>query len=243
MLSLELLAEAIRHVLDNIEDAPSLSERMRLAEPLADDGVIGAVLRRWLVRPQGDLPDVDLQGALHWAAAHGHPPLCALLLAAGAAVDFQDATGETALRRAAWFGQRAVIATLLRSGAGVNVVGHGMRYTPLMAAARFGYVEAVAELLAARADVAASTRFGSAHTLAAEQGHQAVLQLLVASEGMNEDGVAASSEEGTTVGCGSRHAKRNGYRARAAFEAAVSGRPIAEEDLPLLPCNDAMLRR
>lgn len=79
------------------------------------------------------------------------PEVAAVLLAAGAAVDGLDRTGQTALFYAAMNGNVPMIEALLRAGANVNARSDSGG-TALMEAASNGQPEAVRALLAAGAD-------------------------------------------------------------------------------------------
>mmetsp|Transcript_6298 Transcript_6298/g.10614 ORF Transcript_6298/g.10614 Transcript_6298/m.10614 type:complete len:259 (+) Transcript_6298:27-803(+) len=154
------------------------------------------------------------QTALMWAAGRGHAPLCALLLEAGAEIEAVDSSGWSALFHGAWHGQCHAVAVLLRAQANVNVLSSaGVKYTPLMAAARFGHVRVVQQLMAAKAETSVKTPFGeTAASLAREQRHHGVVQLL----GGADMGVGLGSHH-------SRHAPNyHRWRARTDFELAVA---------------------
>jgi len=124
-----------------------LCERVRVATTCGEDLAI-AVLTAF-ARPALDETNVHGQTALMWAAGHGCAPLCSLLLAEGALTEAVDSGGWTALFRAAWHGRRAAISVLIRAGADVDC--NRAKYTPLMAAARFGHAAVVQRLLLAGA--------------------------------------------------------------------------------------------
>merc|ERR1712070_99683 len=95
--------------------------------------------------------------ALIPAAGHGSSPLCALLINAGAEVNATDSNGSTALALASWNGHHRATRVLLRARADVDVCSDKAKYTPLMAAARWGHSAVVRELLAAKADSSIKT--------------------------------------------------------------------------------------
>lgn len=99
--------------------------------------------------------------ALHWAAYHGMAGVLRQLLAgAGAAdIDAEDATGETALLRAARRGHHTAVELLLQHGASTEKANRG-GVTPLIASSLFGHDSAVAALLARGAAIAV---FDSTH--------------------------------------------------------------------------------
>ncbi|HEY7376441.1 MAG TPA: ankyrin repeat domain-containing protein [Polyangia bacterium] len=106
--------------------------------------------------------------------------LVELLLASGAQIDAQTASGAMPIHLAALSGQKSLVQVLLDKGAAVDARStEGM--TPLYQAARKDAAE-VAQLLIARgADVNARTRSGfTPLTMAAEQGSDEVARLLVA---------------------------------------------------------------
>ena len=87
------------------------------------------------------------------SANSGHVRVAELLLKHGAAVDFRDGFGGTALMFAAGLGHTHVLHLLLQHGAEVNRRDHGGT-TALIAAAPHGRRSAVLRLLRAGADVA-----------------------------------------------------------------------------------------
>jgi len=157
------------------DTATPLCERVRVAAACSDDLAVAV-----LTASAGsglDETNVHGQTALMWAAGHGRAPLCALLLAEGAFTEAVDSGGWTALFRAAWHGRRAAISVLIRAGADVDC--QSAKYTPLMAAARFGHAPVVERLLLAGADAARSTVFGeTALSLASHQSHKDVVAML-----------------------------------------------------------------
>jgi ankyrin repeat protein len=153
---------------------------MRLADTF-DDGLVTEVIAASAER-DGDQYALAQQHsfgqtALMWAAAKGCVPLCALLLNLGSEVDAVDSGGWTALFRACWHGQHAALKMLVNAGADLNTTK--AKYTPLMAAARFGHYMVVRELLSSGADASVMTSFGeTALSLALHLRHGAVAELL-----------------------------------------------------------------
>ena len=106
----------------------------------------------------GTCLSLDLDLALHGAAARGHAEIATLLLASGADVHDRDVERETPLHVAANYNSdAAIIEVLLAAGADPNARN---RYggTPLHVAARSGGPAVVKALLAAGAD--ANARLG-----------------------------------------------------------------------------------
>lgn len=117
------------------------------------------------------------QTPLMWAAGRGFAQLCDLMITAKADVEAVDSGHWSALFRAVWHGQDSAVKVLLERGA--DPANGAPNYTPLMAAARFGYEEIVRSLLAAKAEVGASSAFGeTAMSLALAQRHYGVARIL-----------------------------------------------------------------
>lgn len=152
-----------------------LCELVRNAKSIGDPHAVAV-----LTTPAGSALDETNtcgQTALMWAAGHGCAPLCRLLLEQGANMEAVDSGGWTALFRACWHGRSSAVSVLIRRGA--NLDCRAAKYTPLMAAARFGHHGVVERLLLAGADSAQTTVFGeTALSLALHSHHQAVVALL-----------------------------------------------------------------
>jgi uncharacterized protein len=123
--------------------------------------------------------------ALIMASLNGHLDVVHALLGAKANVNAANVNGATALTVAALDGHADIVQALLSAGADVNArlsnmsVSQDNRGTPLMFAAMLGHVDVVRVLLAAGADVHAVNAGGdTASSLAAENGHQDIVQLL-----------------------------------------------------------------
>ena len=71
--------------------------------------------------------------AIHWAAASGSVVTLRLLVAAGAHLEALDQFGNTALTRAAFFGNAEAVAFLVSTGADPNAYAAPNNMTPLMA--------------------------------------------------------------------------------------------------------------
>ena len=106
--------------------------------------------------------------------------MCEVLLEGGAKVNCQDPSGRTPLHIAAWSGFYAVVEKLIEYGADVNHVGL-MGYTPLMTAAWQGHTSVLNLLLKKNAvvDIVSSSDKASALNIAAQEGHEDVVRLLL----------------------------------------------------------------
>lgn len=106
--------------------------------------------------------------------------MCEVLLKGGAKVNCQDPNGRTPLHTAAWNGFYSVVEKLIEYGADVNHVGL-MGYTPLMTAAWQGHTSVLNLLLKKNAmvDVVSSNDKASALNIAAQEGHEDVVRLLL----------------------------------------------------------------
>jgi hypothetical protein len=112
------------------------------------------------------------------AARDGEVDALKQFLAAGMAVDVEDAEATTALFRAAQYGRAEAAKLLISRGANVNVSGTGWD-TPLIAAARAGSLETVQALLDAGADAGRrSEKNWTALTAAAFAGNSEIIKLL-----------------------------------------------------------------
>lgn len=98
--------------------------------------------------------------AIHIAASLGESALVELLLAAGASISERDGTGKTALHVATSWGETEVIRILLDNGAELDSRELQNDYSPLMISALHGEFEIVKLLVAAGADVHATTLNG-----------------------------------------------------------------------------------
>ncbi|OJJ19531.1 hypothetical protein BKI52_22250 [marine bacterium AO1-C] len=87
------------------------------------------------------------------AAEKGYLEMVKLLLAQKARINAMNAVGHTALNRAVFFGQAAVVKYLLQKGANVNQTDQRFALTPLMAAARKNRLELAKLLLEKGANI------------------------------------------------------------------------------------------
>ena len=83
----------------------------------------------------GVAADSESQGyfAIHWAAASGSVAVLRFLVDAGAHLEAVDQFGNTALTRAAFFGNAEAVAFLVSAGADPNAYAEPNNRTPLMA--------------------------------------------------------------------------------------------------------------
>jgi len=177
----------------DLSGLPSLVDLVRVADPSAPIPQqvellqsVGALL---LARPgSASVANEAMQTSISWAADYGLEDVLRLLLGPLAFPQKSDAllkvvhlvekNGWYPLYRAAWNGRHGCAKLLLVSKADAEGMNHG-RYSPLIAAARWGHEKTVAVLLDARADPARKNSFGEdALSLAHGQGHLAVQELL-----------------------------------------------------------------
>ncbi|XP_004911129.2 ankyrin repeat domain-containing protein 17 isoform X7 [Xenopus tropicalis] len=132
-----------------------------------------------LIERGANLEEVNDEGytPLMEAAREGHEEMVALLLGQGANINAQtEETQETALTLACCGGFLEVADFLIKAGADIEL---GCS-TPLMEAAQEGHLELVKYLLAAAANVQATTATGdTALTYACENGHTDVADVLL----------------------------------------------------------------
>ncbi len=186
-----------------------------------------------------NLPNRQGMTPLMLAASAGHDLVADALIAAGANVDSRRWSLSTALTMAAGGGEPKVMQILLDAGAGVGTRG-SYGGTSLHAAARSGCAECVTMLLAAGAEVDTRTWGGrvrglTALMIAAEQGHAAPVNVLLAAEA---DPTLQSSRRKTA----SEMARSKGHLDVAELIAAASSVP-AREALPSEVAADSAGRR
>jgi uncharacterized protein len=93
------------------------------------------------------------QTLLSQAAKDGHAAIAEMLIRKGVDVNALDFRGSTALHAAAEDDNLELVQLLLANGATVDIVQQLGNETPLLIAARSGYTEVTAALIAAGADV------------------------------------------------------------------------------------------
>jgi uncharacterized protein len=120
---------------------------------------------------------------LLWAAYHSNVAMTRALIAAGAKTNTPNKYGITPLLQASRIGADAVVQALLRAGADPSLA-HPDGETPLMAASQAGSLATVRLLTEAGADVNAVDTYQKQTALmwAAEQGHAAVVEALLAAK-------------------------------------------------------------
>lgn len=169
---------------ESLGQAPPSAEEAcaHLLQPIAgvDDKFLSMALLAMRESQLLHARDVQQRTALMYAAQRGATPLVALLLEARADVAAKDCHGGAALNHAAWAGRPGATSLLLRARADVDAASSGCgKYTPLMAASRFGYHAVVSRLLAAGANASARTALGeTALSLALHGGHRETAALL-----------------------------------------------------------------
>eukprot|EP00401_Gymnodinium_catenatum_P018542 CAMPEP_0117513474 /NCGR_PEP_ID=MMETSP0784-20121206/29573_1 /TAXON_ID=39447 /ORGANISM="" /LENGTH=262 /DNA_ID=CAMNT_0005309241 /DNA_START=123 /DNA_END=908 /DNA_ORIENTATION=- len=186
---------------------PPLVEIVRAADPGAPPSQQKALLQevglRLLLHPESArLRNSAGQSAISWAADYGLSNVLMLLLSYLAwpvrdeeFIQFlhsSETNGWYPLYRAAWNGRTACVRQLLAAQADPEGAGPG-RYSPLIAASRWGHEGAVAALLEAEADPTRKNAYGEdALTLARGQRHVAVVQLL--QQNLESRGAVSSAE-------------------------------------------------
>jgi ankyrin repeat protein len=127
---------------------------------------------------------------LHLSVYLNDPRLVILLLKAGADAMLRTARGRTPLLLAVEQESEMIVELLLEDAGGaatINTPGIEQRFTPLLAAARFGNTQLVRMLLKHGADVTLSLADGStARQLASRHGHKDVVSLLTRAEASAE---------------------------------------------------------
>ena len=159
-------------------------------------GDIDAVRQNILSGADVNARDAEEQTPLMVAAYLGNLPMVKLLIESGAAVNYSNELGWTALMKAVHnaelnCGFADVVQTLIDNGADIEApIGFGVR--PLMMAAGYGETAVVEVLLAAGADVLARNEGGFTALMMVKQKHYVdVINLLHEAE--REAGVGEGS--------------------------------------------------
>ncbi|MFO3705743.1 quinoprotein dehydrogenase-associated putative ABC transporter substrate-binding protein [Xanthomonas codiaei] len=141
-----------------------------------------AVRAAWLLRHGADANTPNLLGEppLHQAIRNQEPDLVGLLLDAGARLDARDASGWTALMKAAWANDADSVGRLLRKRAPVDTVS-GDGWSALDLAVSYADAEVVQALLAAGANVRRANATGFTPAMfAVARDDPAILDALLA---------------------------------------------------------------
>lgn len=170
---------------------------------------------------------------LHLATSRNQTAAALLLLDYGASPDLRQKGQQTPLILAAGHGMNGVVKRLLKAGANINHKAHATAggHCALTAAAERGKLETCRILLVAGAkpDNAKNGNGMAALALAAEQGHPAVVELLLTSGAT----VNAAPSHGTTaLGHAARSGHRNIVEILLAADAGVTD-PLPGAQLPL----------
>lgn len=145
-----------------------------LAAEEGDEGIVGLLLKH-----HADVTLADSSGTtvLHVAAEGGHEQVALELLKAGADPNKAKDDGYTALVLSCFSGHERCLRALLKNGAAVNSQSKdGM--TSLMWASFNGHEQIAQLLINAGADKSVKCGFGTAISLAHENGHKALCNLL-----------------------------------------------------------------
>ena len=146
----------------------------------AENGDLESALR--LIQEGAPVDQQDAEGLvpLLCAAKKGHTLLVKLLLTSGASPQAKSPlTNQSALWKAAIFGDLPTVRVLLEHGAGVDTQDiHG--FTPLLVASQEGHTEVVKELLQANARTHLPNNQGSTpiHMAAVRNRTEVVVELL-----------------------------------------------------------------
>jgi ankyrin repeat protein len=116
--------------------------------------------------------------ALQMAASAGYKGIVSLLLNSGANVESVDKMGRTALHDAGKYRDRTVVGLLLQRGANIEAKDRD-GYTPLYYAIFHGRVGVVRQLLESARFGSKDERYGTALPLAARDGNENIVQLLL----------------------------------------------------------------
>ena len=155
-----------------------------------------------------NVPDVDGNTALHYAAVSGCSPVVRELLTHGARPNARGGKGRTPMHEAAWNNHVQVVRDLALSGADVNARDEST-WTPLIIAGIQNHADIVIALLESGADLNVQDKQGwSALMAAACLGNLEVVRILLAAPGVALD---LTTIDGVTTAL--RAASKEGYAA------------------------------
>jgi ankyrin repeat protein len=189
---------------------PDGSSALHVAAQLGRVGAVTALLAGADAAVAARLAQRDSKGRqpLYVAAEKGHAAVASLLLARGADVEAprEDAKLKfPPLYTAAAGGHLAAVKALVAAGAKVDC-HTPMASTPLMGAAKFGYVDIIEELLRCGADLHATNAGGyTALHAAAETGKAMAAAALVAHGSKVDARLADSLKTPLMMACGKGH--------------------------------------
>ncbi|KAI0677463.1 cyclin-dependent protein kinase inhibitor [Trametes maxima] len=133
---------------------------------------------------QKDKTDAYGRSALHYAAMHGHGPICLRLIQVGLPPDIVDVDNCTPLIYATLKGCVLCIKAILEDGhVSVRAPGSNTDLMPLSLAARAGHMDAVVLLLEYGAPSLPNTNGEYPIHLAAQDGHAEVCRILARQDG------------------------------------------------------------
>jgi ankyrin repeat protein len=188
---MEDLTSSIRSDWSCTGPPPSYLSYLRVQPPSSQDTDLLAAVQRndveGVTRILAHQVDIEVRSEgngftpLCWAAQAGNLELVQCLLVEGAQVDVATPSGFTPLLLAALGGHADVVQHLLMKGADPEACISRSGFTALLVASFHGFADVVRHLVKKRVNLEVRSADGStALHLAAEKGHAAVVQLLLA---------------------------------------------------------------